>query len=440
MNVQRRHSRATNGRYRINNVPIFMVHQRGDQNYSESRLISMVENTKRSRRNPKGPKVFVSHSGERRPVMARLARDTMRVVCGVVYADIVNMKPAFFQSVVDDTFPQWSVELNPLDLGSIEGLAFLGADESYFPFQPIDIELTPEEQLQLQADIQADATFQFGRNAEEEYVGAATLYTLGRPKSAMPKLYAKNDKGEFVDYELQPTDLQGIGETFQQAIMPMMEGMAALSMKMDAVMAVLDMTEETNKAAGMEGDGSEAEAVADAAADSQDGGEMQDSKREMGDAEDDAESKRSRQAQDAIAETAKDIELAKLRNEARLASIRSRLEKAIDPRVHANAKELVDRAYSRILACDSSVQEHVLTGIVSAHENQSAPKGVMYAEETSETGDKYAQAAKEWNDNRTAVGLAPLANGDNEKLAKFWRERPESMPKVIQDKFKSFTR
>ncbi len=170
-------SRNEDGTYDMFHVPIFQVHTRFEEVFDEDRLDLIVENSS-TRRRAVNAKVFCCHNsffgdgGTTQNV--GLLRNLERQF-GVVLADFVNVRAAAFRAIVKVAYVQRSVELDPTDMNAIEGIALLGKEQPFFPFRDIGVELTEEQETQLDADVEDDTSFQWGRAKVESHA----LYAAG---------------------------------------------------------------------------------------------------------------------------------------------------------------------------------------------------------------------------------------------------------------------
>lgn len=310
--IKCRVTRNQDGTWNVLNVPTFMSHTRGDMIYDRAWLQKIVENTSKSDRIKGRPRIIVHHSGDYTgPNVGRLAN--LRLVEDVILADYTNIRPAVFMNMHKDGYPARSVQLDPRTFDRIEAVALLGDEEAYFPFAPIEFDLTAEQEAQLLADVEADKAFahaysrsksmpkgkksgakkpagtskkpMFIRRADAARIANFMLENPDADAVEIEKLFERDDKGALKQYMLEPEDAQDVIAIMDELVAPIKEGLAMVVTRLEAVEQLMDSEESRDDADDFEreeGDGSE-----DSERDQEEGEE--DSMREEDDEEADSE-------------------------------------------------------------------------------------------------------------------------------------------------------
>lgn len=208
---QRKARRRDDGRWDILDLPLAEPHEYDGDVYSLERCRQIHETTVAEV--PEG-KCVVGHErpGEPEQIVVGQLGNHRFSKSGRHYGDAQGVEPGVVLDIALGRLTGYSIEYRWPQLDAIEGLAFLGRSNPFFPFAKIKLDLTDEQLAQLRKDAEsfpasaytraklADMNGRRFRVAKKEIAVNKQFRMVMKNGTLTPEIREKNDKGEWAEW------------------------------------------------------------------------------------------------------------------------------------------------------------------------------------------------------------------------------------------------
>lgn len=303
-NYVRKVHRRDDGRWDILDLPLAEPHEFDGDVYSIERCRQIHETTVREV--PEG-KCVVGHErpGEPEQLVVGGLGNHRFSKAGRHYADAQAIEPGVVLDIALGRLTGYSIEYRWPKLDAIEGLAFLGRSNPFFPFAKIKLKLTEDQLAQLRRDAESFPASAYTRAKLTDVDGRR--FRVAKPKESTvkkqfrqvmkngaltPEVREQNDKGEWGDWRAMREGEEMESDTASE--------LSAIREAVDEIAARQQSLEDRVKR--MEGDGGESDDNDDEREDDED------KKDDDKDAEGDRNKKRSPKADRAVLKKIDDLE------------------------------------------------------------------------------------------------------------------------------------